>query len=65
MSQGYELWIVFKELVTMVAVILIFRRPKNLNSKHLQGMYGLTVLEDTHQAVLTHGAKHDPHVRCW
>ena len=44
-SQCHELWIVCKELVAVVAVIFIFRCPEYLNSKHLQGMYGLTVLE--------------------
>ena len=45
MSQSHELWVVFKKLVTVVAVILIFRRPKYLNSKYLQGTSWLKLPE--------------------
>ena len=45
MSQSHELWVVCKKLVTVVAVILIFRRPKYLNSQYLQGTSWRQLLE--------------------
>lgn len=65
MSQGHELWVVFKQLIAVVAVVFIFRCPKYLNSKHLQGMIWVNMLKSSHQAVrITHVARHH-HVRCW